>query len=84
MNVGHPSEEIILALMGLRPTQGDEKRLRFPSSVTTLNGAPSSLCYPDRARISCHASPDKTAYAPFRKAHEVDNAIKFHRKSGGA
>ena len=41
---------------------------------------------PERTRISCHAALDKAAYAPFRKERRMKfaNAIKFHRKSGGA
>jgi hypothetical protein len=41
---------------------------------------------PKRTRISCHAGPDKTAYAPFRKEGRMKfvNAINLHRKSGVA
>jgi hypothetical protein len=41
---------------------------------------------PERTRISCHAAPDKAAYAPFRKEGRMKctNATKFNRKSGGA
>jgi hypothetical protein len=41
---------------------------------------------PKRTRISCHATLDRAACAPFRKEGRMKctNAIKFHRKSGGA
>ncbi len=41
---------------------------------------------PERTRISCHAAPDKSAYAPFRKERRMKfaSATKLHRKSGGA
>ena len=41
---------------------------------------------PERTRISCRAALDKAAYAPFGKEGRMKctNAIKFHRKSGGA
>jgi PHP domain len=40
----------------------------------------------ERTRISCHAAPDKTAYAPFFKERRMvfANATNFYRKSGGA
>jgi hypothetical protein len=41
---------------------------------------------PERTRISCHAAPDKAAYAPFRKEGRMNcnNATKSNRKSGVA
>jgi hypothetical protein len=41
---------------------------------------------PERTRISCHAALEKATYAPFHKEGRMNcnNAIKFHRKSGGA
>jgi hypothetical protein len=41
---------------------------------------------PERTRISCHAAPDKTAYAPFFKERRMvfANATNFYRKSGVA
>jgi hypothetical protein len=50
--------------MGLRPTQGDEKRL---GSATTLYRTVtlSLSSRPKRTRISCHAVLDEAARAPF-------------------
>jgi hypothetical protein len=71
--------------MGLRPTQGDEKRLL---SEAALHGsAPSPLSSrPKRTRISCHAALDKAECAPFFKERRMmsANATNFYRKSGGA
>jgi hypothetical protein len=41
---------------------------------------------PERTRISCHAAPDKTAYAPFFKERRMmfASATNFYRKSGGS
>ena len=74
-----------LALMGLRPTQGDEKRL---GQATTLYGtvALSLSSRPERNRISCHAALETTACAAFRKESRMKfaNATNFNRKSGVA
>src|ERR1700730_13812400 len=44
------------------------------------------ICHLDRTRISCHAALDMAACAAFVKESSMKcaNAIKFHRKSGGA
>jgi hypothetical protein len=47
--------------MGLRPTQGDEKRLG-PATTLSATVAPSFVI---PTRISCHAALDKIACAPF-------------------
>ena len=41
---------------------------------------------PERTRISCHASLDRAAYAPFRKERRMKlvNATKLYRESGVA
>jgi hypothetical protein len=41
---------------------------------------------PERTRISCHATLDEAAYAPFRKEGRMKcvNATKSNRKSGVA
>jgi hypothetical protein len=41
---------------------------------------------PKRTRISCHASLERTAYAPLRKERRMKSAeaTNFHRKSGVA
>ena len=71
--------------MGLRPTEGDEKRL---VPATTLYGIVtlSLSSRPERTRISCHAAPDKTACAPFFEERRMmfANATNFYRKSGVA
>ena len=41
--------------MGLRPTQGHEKRLLSSSRSPWKHRLP--LCHPERTRISCHAAP---------------------------
>jgi hypothetical protein len=50
--------------MGLRATQGNQKRL---GTASTLYGTVtlSLSSRPKRTRISCHAVPDKAACAPF-------------------
>ena len=70
--------------MGLRPTQGDEKR--FLSGNRSPWERRPSLCHPERTRISCHAAPDTVACAPFSKERRMKfaDATKFHRKSGEA
>jgi hypothetical protein len=47
---------------------------------------PPQNCHLDRTRISCHAALDMAACAAFVKESRMKcaNAIKFHRKSGGA
>jgi hypothetical protein len=50
--------------MGLRPTQGNEKRLG-PASTLYGTVTLSLSSRPERTRISCHAVPDKAACAPF-------------------
>jgi hypothetical protein len=71
-------------IMGLRPTQGNEKLLQFGHRSPWKRHPP--LCHPERTRISCHAALDKATYAPFRRERrmKIANATKFHRKSGGA
>jgi hypothetical protein len=52
-----------------------------------MEASPSPLSSrPERTRISCHAAPDKTAYAPFFKERRMmlANATNFYRKSGAA
>ena len=52
-----------------------------------MEASPSPLSSrPERTRISCHAVPDKTAYAPFFKERRMmlANATNFYRKSGAA
>jgi hypothetical protein len=48
--------------------------------------SPPQTCHLDRTRISCHAALDMAACAAFVKESSMKcgNAIKFHRKSGGA
>ena len=50
--------------MGLRPTQGNEKRFG-PASVVYGTVTLSLSSRPKRTRISCHAVLDKAACAPF-------------------
>jgi hypothetical protein len=66
----------------LDPPRGSKKCLYsffrlFPTEVSSR---------PKRTRISCHAAPEKVAFAPFRKEGRMAciSATKFHRKSGGA
>jgi hypothetical protein len=63
-------------MFNLRQFRGDTGN----SSSTELSSRP------ERTRISCHAAPDKVAYAPFREERRMksDNATKFYRKSGEA
>jgi hypothetical protein len=71
--------------MGLRPTQGDEKRLLSrPLSLETPSSPLSSR--PKRTRISYHAELAASTYAPFRRERRmrIANANKLDRKSGGA
>jgi hypothetical protein len=51
--------------MGLRPTQGDDKRLL--SSNRSLWKRRPPLCHPERTRISYYAAPTMAACAAFRK-----------------
>ena len=51
-------------VMGLRPTQGNEKRFG-PASVVYGTVTLSLSSRPKRTRISCHAVLDKAACAPF-------------------
>jgi hypothetical protein len=51
-------------VMGLRPTQDDEKR-RVPASTLYGIVTLSLSSRPERTRISCHAALDKAACAPF-------------------
>src|SRR5580698_6153482 len=69
------------------------KRLRYQhlnleqvSTVPTSQSQTEVSSRPERTRISCHASLDKTTFAPFRKEGRMKciNATKFHRKSGVA
>jgi hypothetical protein len=50
--------------MGLRPIQGNEKRLG-PASTLYGTVTLSLSSRPKRTRISCHAVLDKAACAPF-------------------
>jgi hypothetical protein len=70
--------------MGLRATQGDEKRLLSSNRSPWKRRPP--LCHPERTRISCHAAPDTVTCAPFSKERRIKfaNATKFYRKSGAA
>ena len=65
----HPHRRV----MGLRPTQGDEKRLPLSSR-------------PKRTRISCHASLTSGTVCGFHqgKPHEARRSQPIHRKSGEA
>jgi hypothetical protein len=71
--------------MGLRPTEGDEKRL---VPATTLYGIVtlSLSSRPERTRISCHAALDTAACAPFFKERRMmsANATNFYRRPGVA
>jgi hypothetical protein len=71
--------------MGLRSTQGYEKRLG-PATTPYRTATLSLSSRPKRTRISCHAAPDKTACAPFFKERRMmfANATNFYRKSGAA
>jgi hypothetical protein len=69
------------------------KRLRYQhlnleqvSTVPTSQSQTEVSSRPERTRISCHASLDKTTFAPFRKEGRMKciNATKFQRKSGVA
>jgi hypothetical protein len=58
-----------------------------PTTALSLSTTLSYLSSrPERTRISCHAAPDKTAYAPFFKERRMvfANATNFYRKSGVA
>jgi hypothetical protein len=71
--------------MGLRPTQGNEKRLG-PASTLYGTVTLSLSSRPERTRISCHAELATSTYAPFHKERRMRlaKANKFDRKSGGA
>jgi hypothetical protein len=70
--------------MGLRPTQGDEKRLL--SSNRSLWKRRSPLCHPERTRISYYAAPEMATCAAFYKESRMRFAdpTKLDRKSGAA
>jgi hypothetical protein len=71
--------------MGLRPTQGDEKRLLF-SNYSSLEAPPSPLSSrPERTRISYFALLATTTCAALRRESRMQtlNATGLHRKSGG-
>jgi hypothetical protein len=71
--------------MGLRLTQGNEKRLGpAPTLYGTVTLSLSSR--PERTRISCHAALDMATCAAFVKESRmrITNATKLHRKSGEA
>src|ERR1700733_9521613 len=72
-------------VMGLRPTQGNEKRLG-PASALYGTVTLSLSSRPKRTRISCHAELATSTYAPFHKERRMRlaKANKFDRKSGGA
>ena len=72
--------------MGLRPTQGDEKRLLF-SNYSSLEAPPSPLSSrPERTRISYFAALTRATVAVSRKGNRMNliNATTLNRKSGGA
>ena len=71
--------------MGLRPTQGDEKRLLCNFTLRTRPLSPLSS-RPERTRISYFAMPATTTYAALlgESRTESINATVFDRKSGGA
>jgi hypothetical protein len=66
-SVRHPNKFVIPTevVMGLRPTQGDDKRLL--SSNRSLWKRRPPLCHPERTRISYYAAPTMAACAAFRK-----------------
>ena len=72
------------AVMGLRPTQGDEKRLLFSNRSLWKRRPP--LCHPERTRISYYAAPKMTSFAAFIKESRMSFAepIGLNRKSGAA
>jgi hypothetical protein len=60
------------AVMGLRPTQGDEKRLLFSNRSLWKRRPP--LCHPERTRISYYAAPKMTSFAAFIKESRMSFA----------
>jgi hypothetical protein len=73
-------------VMGLRPTQGDEKRLSF-SNYSPLEARRSPLSSrPERTRISYFALLATSTCAALRTESRMQilNATGLHRKSGGA
>jgi hypothetical protein len=71
--------------MGLRPTEGDEKRL-VPAATLYGIVTLSLSSRPERTRISCHAALETTACAAFSKESRMKfaNATNINRKSGVA
>jgi hypothetical protein len=71
-------------VMGLRPTQGDEKRLL--SSNRSLWKRRPPLCHPERTRISYYAAPEMATCAAFIEESRMKFAdpTKLDRKSGAA
>jgi hypothetical protein len=70
--------------MGLRPTQGDEKRLL--SSNRSLWKRRPPLCHPERTRISYYAAPEMATCAAFLEESRMKFAdpTNLDRKSGAA
>jgi hypothetical protein len=70
--------------MGLRPTQGDEKRLLSSNRSVWKRHPP--LCHPERSRISYYAAPKMTSFAAFFTESRMSFAepIALNRKSGAA
>ena len=77
------------AVASKRPQVGeppDSDHQLLVQNGATVHSPTNLSSRPERSRSSCHAAPDKAACAPFRKERRMKfaNAIKFHRKSGGA
>jgi hypothetical protein len=68
-------------VMGLRPTQGDEKRLL--SSNRSLWKRRPPLCHPERTRISCCAALDMTACAAFIEESRMKLAEPLQIRGSG-
>jgi hypothetical protein len=70
--------------MGLRPTQGDEKRLLSSNRSPWKRRTP--LCHPERTRISYYAAPEMATCAAFIEESRMKFAdpTKLDRKSGAA
>jgi hypothetical protein len=71
-------------VMGLRPTQEDEKRLLSSNRSVWKRHPP--LCHPERSRISYYAAPKMTSFAAFFTESRMSFAepIALNRKSGAA
>jgi hypothetical protein len=70
-------------VMGLRPTQGDEKRL---GPATTLYEPSPSPCHPERTRISYFTALTRATYVVLPKENhmQLTEAATLDRKSGEA